>query len=344
MIFIDTSFTIKNKTGVGVYVITLMKCLNRLNKDYKMLNFSMPDKIKFKYIWYNLWLNTVVYFKTLIEKPDVFISPAFVMPSIKRKNTKYVTVIHDLCALRQGEMGKYSAYIFNRSTEKTLKKADIIVTVSKTVKQELIAQYKVSTGKIKVIHNAIAPYFINLEDKTEILSKYGIEDKKYILSVATLNKRKNIPELIKAFESISDKYPDIKLVLVGGMGNEQREKLTTNPNIIFTGYIQDEEIPVLYKHAIIYVSPSLYEGFGSIIMEAQYSGTPLLCSDIPVYREVAGYGAEFCETDSESIAKKMEYLINNPQKREELIGKGSENVKRFDIERVAQQLKEAIDS
>lgn len=64
-----------------------------------------------------------------------------------------------------------------------------------------------------------------------------------------MNKRKNIPALIKAFESISDKYPNLKLVLVGGMGNEDRENLTKHPNIIFTGYIKGEEIPVLYKLA-----------------------------------------------------------------------------------------------
>ena len=82
------------------------------------------------------------------------------------------------------------------------------------------------------------------------------------------------------------------------MGNENREKLTKHPKIIITGYIPDEEIPTLYKNALLYIFPSLYEGFGTPIIEAQYSGCPLLCSDIPVFKEIAGNGAEFCNTDA----------------------------------------------
>ena len=128
------------------------------------------------------------------------------------------------------------------------------------------------------------------------------------------------------------------------MGNEQREKLTHHPNIIFTGYVSDLEIPTLYSNAMMFVFPSFYEGFGTPNIEAQHFGVPLLCSDIPVFREVAGEGAEYCSTDADSIAEKMVYLINNPERRQELINIGYENVKRFDIERISEQLKEVLNS
>ena len=88
--------------------------------------------------------------------------------------------------------------------------------------------------------------------------------------------------------------------------------------------------------------PSLYEGFGIPQIEAQYCGCPLLCSNIPVFHEVSENGAEYCEPNSNDIADKMEYLINNPERREELVELGYENLKRFSTERIAEQLTEVI--
>ncbi len=343
-IYIDISFVFKPMTGIGAYVLTIINILKKSNINFSFEELVLPAKTKFKFIYHFLWFNTLFFIKSLFCKPDVIICPSFIMPYFTRKKTKYVTVIHDLCHLRGEEMTKYSRSIFGLSVNIVIKKADTIVTVSDTIKQELIEKFNISPDRIKVVYNSIGEHFINANLNPEILNKYNIQKDKYILSVATLNKRKNIPELIKAFESISDKYPELKLVLVGGMGNENREKLTKHPNIIFTGYIKDEEIPVLYKNALIYVFPSLYEGFGTPIIEAQYSNCPLLCSDIPVFREVAGKGAEFCKTDYQSIAEKMEYLINNPTRRNELINFGDNNVKRFSIENVAKQLLGILES
>ena len=342
MIHINTSLELQNKTGIGAYILTILSALQILNQKYNTIELKIPNKFKYKYIWQTLWLNSFVYINTLILKPKVFISPSFIMPYLTRKKTKYITVIHDLCSIRPNEMKNYSQFIFNLSIKIAIKKADIIVTVSETVRQELIKKFDIPPERIKVVYNSIAEHFINDRNNLEILTKYNIQKNNYILSVATLNKRKNIPELIKAFESISNKYPDMKLVLVGGMGNENRAKLTKHPNIIFTGYIPDENIPTLYKNALLYVFPSLYEGFGTPIIEAQYSGCLLLCSDIPVFREIAGNGAEFCKTNSHSITKKIEYLIKNPNRREELITLGYENVKRFTKKNISKQLENII--
>ncbi len=341
---IDVSFIFKPKCGIGVYVDTLIKCLSSLNITPGIISFEYPKMLsKIKYWLYIIYLNTIFYVKTFITKPDVIIFPTFFMPYLKRKKTKYITVIHDLCGYRPGLMSKWGSRIMKINVWVACRKADIIVTVSDTVKNELIERFNINPDRIMVIHNAIAEYFIDSENKPNVLGKYNIESGKYIFSVATLNKNKNIPSLIKAFESISDKYPDLKLVLVGGMGNEDRVKITKHPNIIFTGYIQDEEIPELYKNTMIYVSPSLYEGFGIPIIEAQYTGCPLLCSDIPVFHDIAGNGAEFTKTDSESISEKLEFLINNPSRRKDLTELEKENVKRFDIENVTEQLKNVLD-
>lgn len=343
MIFLDISLELKKKAGIGAYILTLIKAFESLNIPIETFEFKIGDKIKFKNIWYIIWLNTYLLIHTYIKKPEIMFFPSFFMPYFTRKKTRYITVIHDLAAERKGEMTKYFSAVFRFGTAVALKKADTIITVSQTIKDEIIKKYNINPKRIKIINNSTADYFMDFDDKPELLDKYGIQKKKYILSVATLNKRKNIPELIKAFESISDKYPELKLVLVGGMGSENREKLSTNKNVIFTGYIPDEELPTLYKNAMFYVFSSVYEGFGTPQLEAQYTGCPILCSDIPVFREVSGDGAEYCEPNAKSIAEKLEYLINNPQKREEMTMKGYNNVKRFDIAKISEQLKGVLD-
>lgn len=342
MIYVDISFELKNKTGIGAYILTLIKALDVAGLNYKNLELKLPAKTKFKFVFLQLWLNTYLLFCAHKKQIDTIIFPNFSMPYFLRKQTKYIPVIHDLCAYRLNEMRPYSVKIFQMATLNSIKKATTIITVSETVKKEIIEKFNVEPNRVKVVYNSVGEHFINSVIKDDILEKYNIQKNKYLLSVATLNKRKNISELIKAFVSISAKYPDLKLVLVGGMGNEQREKLAKHENIIFTGYIPDEELPTLYKNAMFYVFPSVYEGFGIPLIEAQYSNCPVLCSDIPVFNEVAQNSAEFSATNAAGIAEKIEYLINNPARREEMIELGKENVKRFAIEKIAEQLKEVL--
>lgn len=342
-LFIDVSFLFNPTTGVGAYVKILLNILKKSKKLHlEIFELKLPKWIRYRYIFHNLWQNTFLYMLTILFKPNIIIFPAFIMPYLRRKKTKYITVIHDLAHLRGDEMSQYSKFIFNLSTNIAIKKADIIVTVSETVKNELIHNFNIDPNRVKVVYNSVGEHFKNLKNNSVICKKYNIDEQKYILSVATLNRRKNIPSLIKAFELITERHPEIKLVLVGGMGNEDRKKLSKHPNIIFTGYIPDEDLPYLYKNALLYAFPSLYEGFGIPLIEAQYSNCPVLCSDIPVFREIAGNSAEFFTPDVRGIATKLEYLINNEEKRKELILLGCENVKRFSKEEITEQLLEII--
>ena len=347
-IIIEEECALLNKTGIGQYTIIMEKALNTLKISYKNFPKNFLKILSFnsylKNFAYIFWYNFIFIFKLLrIKEESLLISTNFFLPFIKLKKCKYITVIHDIrLFLFPNQATKIGRALFLSRFYNAIKKSDIIITVSETVKKELLQHFNINSDKIKVVYNSISPSFIDFQADKSLIKKYNLSERKYILSVATLNQNKNIPELIKAFESITDKYPDIKLVLVGGMGNEKRELLTKHPNVIFTGYIPDENLPSLYKNALLYVFPSLYEGFGIPLIEAQYSNCPVLCSDIPVFQEVAGNGAEFCTPDSNGIAAKLEYLINNGQRRQELISLGQENVKRFSIEKIAQQLKEVL--
>ena len=114
MIHINTSLELQNKTGIGAYILTILSALQILNQKYNTIELKIPNKFKYKYIWQTLWLNSFVYINTLIMKPKVFISPSFIMPYLTRKETKYITVIHDLCSRRPNEMKKYSQWMVGK--------------------------------------------------------------------------------------------------------------------------------------------------------------------------------------------------------------------------------------
>ena len=343
-IYIDNSITRQYSiTGVAKFIFTLNKAilLNKISTE--IFGWTYPMFLfRYKYILYIIWLNTVFYIKSFFTKSSIYIYPGFIRPYLLHKKHQYYPVIHDLTAYRDNEMSLHGKFISKLALSIAIRKATTIITVSKTIKNELIEKFNISPEKIKIIYNSIGSQFANFKENKEILNKYEIETHNYILSVATLNKRKNIPELIKAFEQISEKYPDLKLVLVGGMGNEQREKLTKHSNVIFTGYIKDEELPTLYSNALLYMYPSLYEGFGIPLIEAQYCGCPVLCSDIPVFREIGANSVEYCKPEKSGIVQGLNNLINNKEKLDELTILGFNNVKRFSIDNIAQQVKEVI--
>lgn len=343
-VIIEDEYALINKTGIGRYTQNLMQILNDKNVKYKNFDksflkifYSNPYLKQLSYlIWFNLFVPLYLLFQ---EKGTILLSTNFFLPFIKLKKIKYITVIHDIRLFKTpNEVSFLGGYLFRLRTRHALKIADSVIAVSETVKQEIINTFHYSKDKIFVVYNTIrAPRFENLDKAKEILNKYNLQPKKYILSISTLNKHKNIDSLIKAFENISPKFTDIKLVLIGGSGNARNIE-TNNKNIIFTGYLQDEFLPFMYSNAMLYCSPSISEGFGIPNIEAQTMGTPVLCSNILVYKETMNDSAEFCNTDVESIAQKLEYLISHPKRLEELTLLGKENVKRFSIKKISEQL------
>ena len=225
-----------------------------------------------------------------------------------------------------------------------LNNADRILTVSNTVKKEIDKYYSYPEEKIFVVYNTFSLNKNILIDETSILNKFNILNENYVLSVSSMNPNKNLKSLIDSFNIINKSHPNLKLVLIGGKTSsiEKLKKLTANSNIIFTGYINDEELKVLYKNAKLYAFPSIYEGFGIPIIDAQLFEIPVLCSDIPVFREVAQNSVEYFQPDSESIANKICSLISSNDRCQELINFGVQNIKRFTLKQIYIQLKEIL--
>ncbi|HUP26104.1 MAG TPA: glycosyltransferase family 1 protein, partial [Candidatus Limnocylindrales bacterium] len=182
------------------------------------------------------------------------------------------------------------------------------------------------------------------------LADIGVKGK-YILFVGTLEPRKNVLNLVKAYEQLPSVQRDnYQLVLVGGTGwymEETMEYISRLQDkgiaIITPGYISNEAKAALYEHASLFVLPSHYEGFGMPILEAMDYGIPTAVSDIEVFHEVAGNASLYFDKDSPaSIAGAMARVLTNPALQKELVAKGRERLQAYSWQKVAQSVYESI--
>ncbi len=341
-IIIEDGLNLYQKTGQGQYTQNIYDILIDMGYQVEMKRKPFMEKIKnstVKRILYILWINFVFPISTMFKNADIIIFTNTLTPFYKIPNKKYYPVLHDLWAYKSPETVTFIQSLYTRIVIASIKNTyEKIITVSETIKQEIVNFFNCSEEDVNVVYNYFSfgekPVLdYSKEEQLKILSKYNIESKKYILSVATLNKRKNIPMLIDAYSQLDS---DIKLVLVGKASSESFN--CNNQNIIFTGYLSDDELKVLYKHAFLYVFPSVYEGFGIPIIDAQAFGIPVICSNIPVFKEIAGKGAEFCELNILDVVKKIKTILEDNYKENLLIQNGYNNIQKFLSSQIKKQV------
>lgn len=341
-IIIEDGLNLYQKTGQGQYTQNIYDILIDMGYQVEMKRKPFMEKIKnstVKRILYILWINFVFPISTMFKNADIIIFTNTLTPFYKIPNKKYYPVLHDLWAYKSPETVTFVQSLYTRIVIASIKNTyEKIITVSETIKQEIVDFFNCSEEDVNVVYNYFSfgekPVLdYSKEEQLKILSKYNIESKKYILSVATLNKRKNIPMLIDAYSQLDS---DIKLVLVGKASSESFN--CNNQNIIFTGYLSDDELKVLYKHAFLYVFPSVYEGFGIPIIDAQAFGIPVICSNIPVFKEIAGKGAEFCELNILDVVKKIKTILEDNYKENLLIQNGYNNIQKFLSSQIKKQV------
>lgn len=341
------SFSVK-MTGIKKFTINLENLCQNLNYDIVkfdknfLKNIKNPTLMKLVYFF---WLNTFFLYKLLkIKKEVVVIGVKYFIPFFKLPNVKYYPVIHDLTAIKYPQTTtKSAAFILKTMTKNAIVNGDKILTVSETARNEIAEYYNYPLDRISVIYNTFSlDKNINIDEKT-VLDKYTLDTKNYILSVSSLHKHKNIESLILAFNDISIKFPHLKLLLVGSGSQENFLKGIANKNVIFTGHITDEEIKVLYKNAKIYAFPSKMEGFGIPIIDAQNFGIPIICSNIDVFKEVAGEdGAIFVDFNEKDFAKGIEKILESDDLEKQLIKNGIINIRRFEKENLEKLLKSGL--
>ncbi len=253
-----------------------------------------------------------------------------------------ISTIHDIAWKRFPNTYTRSFKIaYSIITPLMVKTSKHIVTVSEFSKKEILKEFHTDENKISVIYNAVDEKFLKSKGRKK-------KTEKYILAVSSLNYRKNFHSLIKAFLRLNKKYPDVKLYVVGGLDktfnrNNKLDIYKKNPSVKFLGRLKDKELISLYRNALCFAYPSLYEGFGLPPLEAMACGTPVVTSNVSSLPEVCGKAALFVNPYSiESIQRGLEKIITDENLRKELIKKGKEQVKKYSWEKSAKKLVDII--
>ena len=215
-----------------------------------------------------------------------------------------------------------------------------VLHVSNTVKQEVEEEFH-NHNSVAVCNGVDVPG----EADNSVLEKYGLEKGRYILSVATLEPRKNLKVLLEAFSKMED-HKGVKLVLSGGAGWKLKDAigdLAEQKDLILTGYVSDAELNGLYQNAKLFVSSSIYEGFGLPVIEAINNDVPVLISDIPVYREITGGFAEYfpCR-DSDALKDSLNCCMEKDIRTTKAYEQLREHVKQYTWENYVHKLNQLL--
>ena len=173
-----------------------------------------------------------------------------------------------------------------------------IFTVSEFSKKELNKYYGIPLSKISVTYNGL-DHIKSLKADEGIIARESLKDKKYVLAVSSMNPSKNFPLVL----DVARLMPDVEFIIAGGSNAKvfKSAGLDVPHNARLIGYVSDEELMALYRHASVFVYPSLYEGFGIPPLEAMMCGCPAIVSDIEVFHEVYGDSVEYCDFKDERL-------------------------------------------
>ena len=347
-----------NKTGLGNYSRDLIRILQEFYPENKYIKYSpkvldqsitnnTDNKLPkgflnnlFKSIWRNSWI-----IKDLKRDGiEIFHGLSGEIPNgLKEAGIKSVVTIHDLIFLRYPELYKpFDRWIYNQKFKFAAIHADKIIAISQQTKNDIIQYYKIPAEKIEVIYQGCHPAFKTIkteEQKQFIKKKFDLPDK-FLLNVGSLERRKNAFQIVKAIETL-----DIPLVLVGKETaySEEIRKFLKEKNmegrVFFLKGLSMEELAIVYAMASIFIYPSKFEGFGIPIIEALYSGIPVVTTNSGVFPEAAGPFSYYINPEHpEEIKKAIIAILNSESMRMEMINKGHEYVQHFNDDKIAERL------
>ncbi len=350
---------VEKKVGVSVYTIKLLEYFQKHASDetqFKIflrnppMSFLPKENTYFKYevvpakfLWSQIFLPIHLYFRTNI---DVYFAPAHYAP--RYCPFPIVVTIHDLSFFYfPQEFRKKDLFQLKNWTSYSLDIASTVIAVSKTTKKDIRHFYSLPESRVHVVYNGFEK---NVDKhKSTIIEDLQLQKNKFLLYVGTLQPRKNVPTLIKAFKLFHEKNPEFKLVLVGKKGwlydsiFEEVKTQGLSETVIFTDYIPDADVSELYKNALCFVMPSLYEGFGIPILEAMAHNCPVISSHTSSLPEIGGDACLYFDAkDEKDLLQDIERLYEDKDLAKKLIQKGKERIKEFSWERSAKETLEIL--
>jgi len=372
---IDIRLIGKKRTGDEVVIFNLVKNMAQMDADNEFELFtdiadekilkeiseqlgitgknnfkivSLPAKNKFTW---NLWTLP----KYLRQNPVDVYHTQYITPWFVPKKIKIVTIVHDISFNFFPQFIKFSDLFFLKALIPiSLKRSDKIVGVSQFTRDEIIKFYNINPEKVDYIYDAVGDEFLSppageevSEEKiAEVRKKYDLPEK-FILYMGTLQPRKNIPQLIEAYAATKNKLGGIKLVICGNRQaynfdkkiDEAVAKNNLSEEVFFPGYIDEKDKRLVFAAAQAFIFPSLYEGFGIPVLEAMSQKVPVLASDIPSLKEIAGQGALYFDTTSVAdFSQKLYDICVNNDLRAQLIQSGMARINFFSWKNSAQKM------
>jgi glycosyltransferase involved in cell wall biosynthesis len=298
-------------------------------------------------LWHRLRLPIPV--ETITGPLDVFYSPDFVLPPTRR-TTRTLLTVHDLSFLHCPEafVPALRRYL-ERVVPRSIARADRVLADSAHTRSDIVSLLGVSPDKVEVLYSGVPARFqpkAEPGERERLQARYGIGDQPYVLSVGTLQPRKNYLRLIRAFANLK---PETQLVIAGGRGwlyeDIFSEAERHGDRVRILGFVDEGDLPALYRNAALFAFPSLYEGFGLPVLEAMACGVPVVCSNASSLPEVAGQAGLLVDPlDTDGLAEAMRRVLEDSRLRREMIARGVAQAARFMWERAARQLLDVFDS
>ncbi|MBA3531243.1 MAG: glycosyltransferase family 4 protein [Ardenticatenales bacterium] len=357
---IDARILGYRRAGIGKYTERLIEQLAHLEKEDEFVilhsrkdketlvhqpNFRRKTLLTPSHHRFEQWLLPL---ETLPLKLDLLHSPDFI-PPFRRNYTSIITV-HDLAFLKFPHFVTSDSAHHYGQIDQAVRRTDHIVAVSESTKADLVSMLGAEERKITVIHEAADPIFRpirDLERLREVRARHGLGDSPYILFLSTIEPRKNLGTLLRAFKALKDSYPaadGVLLVVVGEKGwlfeNDLKlyEELNLQTCVRFLGRAPLEDLPMLFNGALMHVHPSFYEGFGLTPLEAMACGTPTIVSNVSSLPEVVSDAGLLVSPDEvEEWTTAMYRLLNDSALRLVLRDKGLRRAAQFSWEKAARQ-------
>lgn len=363
-IAIDASRAVsKNWGGPENYSYYLIQALGEVdpkNKYTLYVNTHPPRALtknpnfEIKYLPLpRLWTQVGLSLESFFTPADILFIPAHTIPFLRRPSLKTVVTIHDLAAEYLEDFYRFPGRLYlNKLTEYCAHHATRIIAVSNSTKSDLIRLLSIDEKKVRVIYEGYNRNLFKPSSEEEIQAvkdKYKI-DGSYILFVGTIQPRKNLVRLTDAFfrllktTTIKDPKTNLKLVLVGKRGwlcdeiYAKPRKLGIENQVLFLGHIPDRDLAVLLSGAEVLAYPSLYEGFGLVILEAMACGTAVVTSKTSSLPEAAGEAAILVDPYSvDEIHQALRRVLEDKDLRLKLQQNGLNWVKNFSWEKTARE-------
>lgn len=306
------------------------------------------------------WLHRI-WFRARLPLPvELFAGPAdlyhatdFILPPTRARAT--VLTVHDLTFERDPESAVPTLLRFlKRVVPASARAATHVIADSRSTAADLSALYQIAPEKISVIYSGVdarfAPAPAGASEASALRAKYQLGDEPFVLTVGTLQKRKNHLGLVRAFARIAARHPQTQLVIGGGAGwlydevSAEVAKLGLRARVRFTGFVDDADLPALYRAARVFAFPSLYEGFGIPPLEAMASGVPVVSSNASSLPEVVGDAALLVEPrDIDALAAALDRALADDGWRAAAVERGLARARTFTWERAGRELLEVYD-